>query len=143
MWISLVEVRQKRIVSKVEQAGGVVCHDVGVAWDEEATGAVAMESLMGAGLGAEQGCGSRLRDGALLMAAERGCVVRSVFDSTVRQVEVGAHYAELSLACGLFEVAVGHRARGVGHGYEVSADVGWELISPDIGLEVFVVEDPP
>ena len=93
MWILLVEMRQKGIVREVEQPRRIISHNVGVAWDEESAGAATVESLVSSGFGAEQGSSSWLRDGSLIVAAERRGVVCAVFDSAVREVEGGRHYA--------------------------------------------------
>ena len=139
----LVEVRQKGIVSEMEQARSVISHNVGVPWDEESAGAVAMKPLVGAGFSAEERGGSRLGDCAFVVSAKRRRVVRPILDGAVREVEGGRHDAELGLTGSLFEVAVRDSPRGVCHGHEVASDVGWELESPNVGLEVLVVEDPP
>ena len=49
MWIALVEVGEKGAVGEMEQAGGVISHDIVGSWDEETAGAVAMEALVSAG----------------------------------------------------------------------------------------------
>ena len=85
--------RQKGIVSEVEQSGSGIVHNVGVAWDEESAGAATVESLVSTGFGAEQGSSSWLRDGSLIVAAERWGVVRAVFDCAAREVEGGRHHA--------------------------------------------------
>ena len=143
MWIVLVEVRQKGIVSEMEQARSVISHNVGVPWDEESAGAVAVKPLVGAGFGAEERGDSRLGDRSFVVAAKRRRVVRPIFDGAVREVEGGCHDAELGLAGSLFEVAIGDSPRRVCHGHEVAADVRWEFESPNAGLEVLVAEDPP
>ena len=143
MWMVLVEVRQKGIVSEMEQARSVISHNVGVPWDEESAGAVAVKPLVGAGFGTEERGDSRLGDRSFVVAAKRWRVVRPIFDGAVREVEGGRHDAELGLAGSLFEGAVCDSPRRVCHGHEVASDVRWELESPNVGLEVLVVEDPP
>lgn len=90
LWVHGVETQQEVSIGKVLESGGVVGHDVGVAWDVGGFRAVAVVALVGAVEAAEVGA----RVGASYCAfAEAGCggdVVDQVGDGALAHVvEVG------------------------------------------------------
>ena len=91
MWIVLFEMRQEIGIGEMEQAGGVICHSVGFAWDKESAGAVAVESLVRTGFSAQQGGRPRLGDGPFVVAAEGRSIVGPALDGAASQVEDAAH----------------------------------------------------
>ena len=130
----LFEMRQEIGIGEMEQAGGVICHGVGFAWDEESAGAVAVESLVRTGFSAQQGGRPRLGDGSFVVAAEGRSIVGPALDGAAGQVEDAAHDTQLSLTRGLLEVAVGDRSVGVIDRDQVAPDVQRKLETPDIGV---------
>ena len=138
--IALFKVSKKGSVRQVEQAGGVISHDVRLSWDEETDSAVAMQSLVFTSFVAEQRVRSVARDRSFIAPRERRGVVGAVFDGAVGQVEVVSHDAELSLAASLFEVAVCHVAREVVGGHQASFHIFRVFEAPHARLQVFVPE---
>ena len=141
MWIVLFEVSKKGAVREVEQARGVIGHDVVGSRDEESARAVAMEALMSTGFVAKEGGGARLGDSSFVLPAKSRGVVRSVFDGAVGEVIVRGHHTELALTCRLFEVAIGHRARRVVDRDERGTDIVRKGVAPHARLELLVHED--
>ena len=108
MRIVLVEVGEKGGVREVLETGRVVGHDVQVSWEIVSEVAIAVVSLMLAGVVAEVGRGAITGHRALVDPGRDGRrVVGEVDNGGVAGVMRGGHEVDLGKETGLFEVAVG------------------------------------
>jgi len=140
--IGLVEVREQGGVGEVLEARCVVGHDIGGSGEERGEMAVAVQTLVSTGYGAETRSRAQGGYGSFGYSGHGWGVVREVHDGGVTQIGHEGHGTELRQKAGVFEVAVCHRAGGMGRRDQAALDLVWEGMPPEVRGGVRREEDP-
>jgi hypothetical protein len=104
--------------------------------------AVAVLSLMGAGVVAQVGSRAITGDGPFVDASNSRGVVRGVGDSGVAEVLLASHEGDLGQQAGLLQIAVRYSSCGVIRGDEPGLHFLGKRVPPNIALSMGIEVDP-
>ena len=136
--IALYKVGQKRKVSQLLEARGVVRHDIDRARDVGHQVTVSMLALMKAPVVAQVRGDTVRGDSPLCAPRDSRGVVRHVLDRGVGAIMSGALKGDLGEQTGLFQVTVRDRTVRIVGGHYSVLDVLGECMSPHEGLALMV-----
>ena len=137
----LFEVGKKGMVREVLQAGGVISHGIGLAWDELGDMAVAVLALVVTREDALVSGRARRGGGPFGNARDGRGVVTHREDSGVARIVEVSDDAELGEDPRMFQVAVRDGSRGVVDAHQALLDFSGEGHAPQVGLAARVKVD--